>query len=168
MQVEWKSVLTAKGYKGPFADWALKWPEIPYITVLPPQSSELLDLVQIVEHDANNAVTFEIAKRKEAGKAEKLDVREAYCHNKIQQVKGPQFPPVRQLTKWETLEVIPMRIKTKGELRFKVLNFENLNPSRSIYVNGKVCKLLSVNRDVICVERNNEIKDERTTKVQQT
>ena len=56
MQVEWKSVLAAKGYEGHFADWALKWPEIPHIIVLPPQSTELYDLVQIVEHDANTGV----------------------------------------------------------------------------------------------------------------
>ena len=58
-------------------------------------------------------------------------------------------------------------VKAKGELRYKVQNLENLSPSRSIYVNGKVCKLLSVNRDVICVERNHEIVDQGVARVQQ-
>ena len=160
--------VAAKGYDGRFTEWALKWPEIPYITVQRSQSTELYDLVQLVGYDANTAVSFEIAKRKEAGKfAEKLDVREAYCHNKIQQVKGPPFPPVRQLTKWENLNVTPLRIKAKGELRYRAQNIEDLSPSRSIYVNGKVCKLLSVNRDIICIERNHEIGDQEPNRVQQ-
>ena len=117
-------------------------------------------LVQLVEHDANTAVSFEISIRKEAGKY----VREAYCHNKIQQVKGPQFPPVRQLTKFN---VIPLRIKAKGEIRFRVQNLESFCPSRSIYVNGRIGKFLSVDHDVIRIEQNQAMGEQGPIHVQQ-
>ena len=112
----------------------------------------LYDILQIVEYDANAAVLHEVSKRKEVAKlAEKLDVSEAYCQRKIQQVKGPQFPPVRQLTRWVTLNVTPMRIKAKGELRFRVLNFNAFDPSRSIYLDDKICQLVRVDGDIICI-----------------
>ena len=168
MQDEWNAALSAKGYEGPFADWILGWPEISYITVNTPQEAELHDVVQIVEHDANSTVLLEIAKRKEAGKyAERLDVKEAYCQKKIQQVKGPQLPPVRQLTHWITLRVMPLRILAKGEIRFKVHNFEAFNSSLSIYINRKICRLVRVDRDVICIEQNGELSDTEPIQVQQ-
>ena len=110
----------------------------------------------------------------EAGQfADKLDVSEAYCQKKIQQVKGPQLPPVRQLTGWVKLNVAPLRIKAKGELRFRVLNFDAFDPSRSIY-DEKICQLTRVDGDVIsitqcascyenpvCIKQRHEICDER-------
>ena len=168
MQDEWRAALSAKGYEGPFVDWALKWPEIPVIAMQVPHEAELYDIVQIVEHDANSAVLLEISKRKEAGKyAEKLDVSEAYCQKKIRQVKGPQFPPVRQLTHWITLEVTPLRIKAKGEVRFRVANFEAFCSTRSTYINGNICKLIRVDRDVICIEQNGAKCDKEPIPVQQ-
>ena len=152
IHAEWKAVLNAKGYQRPFVDWLLKWPEIPFVSVQPPHEAELYDILQIVEYDANAAVLHEVSKRKEVAKfAEKLDVSEAYCQRKIQQVKGPQFPPVRQLTRWVTLNVTPMRIKAKGELRFRVLNFNAFDPSRSIYLDDKICQLIRVDGDTICI-----------------
>ena len=125
-------------------------------------------MVQIVEHDANSTVLLEVAKRKEAGKyAERLDTNEAYCQKKIQQVKGQQLPPVRQLTHWITLNVIPLRILAKGEIRFKVINFEAFSASLSIYLNGKICRLIRVDRDVICIEQNGALKDNGPNRIQQ-
>ena len=155
MQGEWKAALNAKGYQRPFVDWLLKWPEIPFVTVQTPTEAELYDILQIVEYDANAAVLYEVSKRKEAAKfAEKLDVSEAFCQKKIRQVKGPQLPPVRQLTRWVTLNVMPLRIKAKGELRFRVLNFDAFDPSRSIYLDDKICQLIRVDGDVICIRQS--------------